>query len=613
MTTTPAMRPRPWKRLASHVRHELREQRRPIGVACCALIAEVCLRLLEPWPIRVVFDYVLPGAKLPLPLWIPQLSPMWLAALAAVAVLLFVGLRALAGYVQTVALALAANRVLTSLRAALFRRLQFLPLSFHQSARAGDLTVRLTSDVGMLQDVALTAALPLLADAFVLVGMIGLMLWLHPTLTLIALVPVPLFLVRWRRTQRSIRDVSRVQRRREGAMAASVAESFSAIKTVQALALEHAVGKAFTSANVKGAAEGVKAKRLAAGLERSVDLLIALSTGILLWLGATYVMEGRMTPGELLVFLSYLKTALKPLQSFAKYTSRLGKATAAAERVVEVLDKVPEIADRPGAVVAPRFAGKITFDSVRFGYTDGSPVLQDVSFDVAPGQLVAVVGRSGAGKTTIANLLMRLYEPTRGRVCIDDRDIRDFTLASLRSQVGVVLQDTVLFAGSIRDNITLGAGAVPDDLVQEALEIANADEFVQALPQGLDTPVGERGVTLSNGQRQRLAIARAVVRRTPLLILDEPTVGLDEENDTAVSEALIRLAKGRTTFLITHALHLAARADVVIVVGEGRIMEMGTPHVLLNGPGTFASWHSDQSCRLRQVQRPVSVSHAAAR
>lgn len=320
-----------------------------------------------------------------------------------------------------------------------------------------------------------------------------------------------------------------------------------------------------------------------------------------------------MTPGELLVFLSYLKTALKPLQSFAKYTSRLGKATAAAERVVEVLDKVPEIADRPGAVVAPRFAGKITFDSVRFGYADGSPVLQDVSFDVAPGQLVAVVGRSGAGKTTIANLLMRLYEPTRGRVCIDDRDIRDFTLASLRSQVGVVLQDTVLFAGSIRDNITLGAGAVPDDLVQEALEIANADEFVQALPQGLDTPVGERGVTLSNGQRQRLAIARAVVRRTPLLILDEPTVGLDEENDTAVSEALIRLAKGRTTFLITHALHLAARADVVIVVGEGRIMEMGPPHVLLNGPGTFASWHNDQSCRLRQVQRPVSVSHAAAR
>ena len=601
-----------WQRLAVHLRESLRRERITLIVAAGALLAEVGLRALEPWPLKLIFDHLLPGSRSGGRSWVPDLPLQQLALSAAIALLLIVAFRAVSGYVQTVALALSANRVLTSLRAALFRRLQLLPLSFHTKARAGDLTIRLTNDVGMLQDVAITAALPLLADAVMLVGMLGVMFWLQSTLTSLALIPLPFFLMRWRRTHRDIRDVSRMQRKREGAIAASVAESFSAIRTVQALALEEVLGRAFTKQNARSADQGVRAKRLAAGLERSVDILIAVSTGVLLWQGTLRVMRGTMSAGELVIFISYLKAAFKPLQSFATYTGRLGKASAAAERVLEVLDHAGERADRADAIVAPTFRGAIEFRGVSFSYGDGHDVLTNASFSIPAGQLVAVVGGSGAGKSTIASLLIRLYEQHAGAVCVDGIDVRDVTLASLRAQVGIVLQDTVLFAGTIRDNLTLGAGAVSDSMLDMALRVASADAFVRAMPKGLDTPVGERGVTLSNGQRQRLAIARAVLRATPMLILDEPTAGLDDENERVVSDAILRLTKGRTTLLITHALHLAAQADTVLVVGNGGIVEQGSPAELLRTGGAFAAWYREHAARMPHAPVPLPVTHAVA-
>ncbi len=603
---------RPWRRLASAMRPALIAERRTIALAGAALLAEVGLRALEPWPLKLIFDHLVSGVALTATRWHPALATSQLAAVSALALLALVSLRALSGYIQTVALALSANRVLTSLRAALYRRLQLLPLSFHATARAGDLTVRLTGDVGMLQDVALTAALPLLADGFMLLGMLGLMLWLQPGLTLLVLVPLPLFVFRWRRTHRSIREASRQQRTREGALAAAVAEAFSAIKTVQALSLETTLGRTFTTQNTKSADQGVRAKRLSAALERSVDLLIAISTGILLWRGTLLVVRGAMSPGELLVFVSYLKAGFKPLQSFAKYTSRLGKATAAAERVVEVLDHAPEIADRAHAIVAPAYRGDVIFDRVGFHYADQRTVLRDASFTIETGEFVAIVGQSGAGKSTLSNLLLRLYEPTSGRVLIDGIDVQDVTIASLRSQIGVVLQDTILFAGSIRDNLALGVDAVDDRAIDAALRVANAFEFVHAMPGGLDAAVGERGVTLSNGQRQRLAIARAVLRATPILLLDEPTVGLDDENEAVVCDAILRMTKGRTTFLITHALHLAARADRVLVLVDGRIAENGSPSELLAAGGAFAAWYGERTTRTPNGSAPLRRSHAVA-
>lgn len=599
----------PWRRLARHLGPELARERRPIALAAVALMAEVALRVAEPWPVKVLIDHALGSA--PWPTWLPAgLDPATLALLCGGALLTIVGLRAASGYVETVALALAANRVLTRLRGTLFHRLQLLPLTYHQKARAGDLTVRLTSDVGMLQDVTLTAALPLLADAGILVGMVALMAWRQPALTAVALLPLPFFLLRWRGTHRRIRDAARVQRKREGAMAATASESLSAIRTVQALSLGDAIGATFSRENQRTASQGVRAKRLAAGLERSVDVAIALSTALLLWYGTQLVLRQRMTAGDLLVFAAYLKTAFKPLQSFAKYTSRLGKAAAAAERVLDVLDRTPGAVDAPGAVAATHLRGEVHLDDLHFAYHSDAPVLSGVSARVRPGELVAIVGASGAGKSTLVHLLLRLYPPSRGQIRVDGQPVDALTLASWRSQVGVVLQDTVLFAGTVRENLTLGTPGRTDDQLLAALRLANADGFVAAMPQGLDTMLGERGATLSNGQRQRLSIARAVLRDTPILVLDEPTVGLDEENEQAVCEALLRLARGRTTFLVTHALHLAARADRVLVLQSGRLAEDGTPAELLRRGGAFASWYRDQSARHSGAVVPLPVSHA---
>lgn len=598
-----------WRRLAPHLLPALRAQRATIALATASLLAEVALRLAEPWPLKLVFDRVLPQAGRTA--GAAGLEASQVISLAAIALVAAVSLRAVASYIQTVALATVASRALTGVREALFRQMQLLPLGFHARARAGDLTVRLTNDVGMLQDVAVTALLPLLGDATILVGMTALMLWMQPGLALIACAPLPFFLFRWRRTHGRLREAARAQRAREGAMAAAAAESVSAIRTVQALSMQDAMAGTFGRQNAGSLKQGVRSKRLAAGLERSVDILIALSTALVLWRGAYEVLGGAMSAGDLVVFVAYLKAAFKPLQSFAKYTARLGKASAAAERVLEILETPVGTPDAPGAIVAPPLRGAVRFEVVSFGYEPDVPILREVSFSIAPGELVAVVGRSGAGKSTLASLLTRLHEPVSGRIVVDGEDIRAYRRESYRAQVGVVLQDTVLFAGTLRHNLQLVAPDADDTRLLAALRDSHALEFIAPLPDGLDTMVGERGVTLSNGQRQRLALARAFLRNTPLVVLDEPTAGLDEDNEQAVAAAIARLARGRTTILVTHALHLAARADRVLVLDGGQVVEQGAPSVLVRDGGQFARWYREQAARSGIAPAPVpyAVSH----
>lgn len=586
------------------MRHQLwpyaRKQLWLIAGALLALIAEIGLRLLEPWPLKIVFDHVLlpqgrPGART-LPI-VGELTTMQLLVVAAAAIVLVIGARALASFVQTVGFALAGNRACSALRDDLFRKLQALPLSYHTRARTGDLLLRVIGDAGMLRDVVVTAAVPLVANILLFVSMVAVMFWLRWDLALLAVLPAPLFFLSTLRLTRKIGDVSRRQRQREGSLASAAAEAINAIRTVQAMSIEDAFARAFHDQGTKSLREGVKAKRLAAGLERTTDLLIAVSTALVVFYGTVLALRQQMTPGDLVVFLAYLKSAFKPLQDFAKYTGRMAKAGSAAERIVDVLAEDSTICDSPTARPAPAFRGRIQFDRVSFAYDEGGKVLDDLDFIVEPGEKVAIVGESGVGKSTIAALVLRLYDATSGRVLIDGSDIRSYTLRSLRSQIAAVLQDSPLFAMSIRDNILIGTTGKTERDVVAAATVAGARDFIDRMPEGFATIVGERGATLSQGQRQRIAIARAVLRASPILILDEPTTGLDEENHREVVEALERVAEDRTVLLVTHDLTLAARADRVLSIAGGRLIESGTPAQLIRLGGRYASLLRLQSGR----------------
>jgi ATP-binding cassette subfamily B protein len=449
--------------------------------------------------------------------------------------------------------------------------------------------------VGLLQEITVTALLPLLANCLILVGMVSIMFWLNVQLALLALGMIPLFWFSTIRLTRRIREVSQQQRRREGAMASTASESMTAIKIVQALSLQNHFASAFTGQNKKNLKEGVKAKRLAANLERTVDVLIGAATALVLWRGAELVLSNALTPGDLLVFLSYLKNAFKPLRNFAKYTGRLAKASAAGDRILDLLDQTPEVYDLPDAVVAHPFEGTVQFRDVGFDYESGHPALQNIDFMVKAGQKVAIVGHSGSGKSTLANLMLRLYDPNQGSILIDGQDIRHYTLESLRSQISVVLQDSLLFAASVWDNIAYGCPNSTQEEVIKAAKLANAHDFILHLPQGYDTVLGERGVTLSGGQRQRIAIARAAIRQAPILILDEPTTGLDKGNEQEVLEALHRLAQGCTTFLIVHDLELAASADFILYIEKGYLLEQGTHKQLMELNDRYATLYRLQS------------------
>ncbi len=572
------------------------KEKKLLVLSVTAVIFGVGFQLLEPWPLKLIYDCIFHvtshSGNLPL---LKTLRPSVLLPVSALSMVAITGFAAIADYFSAVCLSLAASRILAEIRGRLFQHLANLSISFHNRNKTGDLITRVTYDIDRLREVIVTSVLPLINNTLTLSAMLVVMFWMNWRLALIVLVAFPLFFAAVLRLTRKIKEVARVQRSREGAMAATTAEAIGSIRIVQALSLQKLFLGVFSVANTKSLQAGAKAQKLSAGLERTVEVLAASTTALVLWSGARQVLNGFLTPGDLIVFVSYLRTGFKPLRQLAKYLGQIAKALASGERILDLLDVSSEIQDSPTAISAPPFAGRIRFENVYFEYEPGSPVLRNLSFEIGSGDHVAVVGPSGSGKSTLASLLLRFHDPTAGRILIDGRDIRDYTLESLRSQMSIVMQDSVLFAVTVRDNIGFGAvGAGTEDII-EAARLANAHGFITEMSQQYDTILGERGATVSGGQRQRIAIARAAVRKAPIIILDEPTTGLDLNNEREVTAALDRLSENRTTLLITHNLESVRDCDLVLYIGDGTIAELGCHEELLARDSEYAAMYRSQS------------------
>ncbi|EDX85282.1 ABC transporter, ATP-binding protein [Synechococcus sp. PCC 7335] len=585
---------------------QIRKQKGLLLLAGLALVAKVLARLLAPWPLKLIFDFVLVpdahSAELDWPL-LRDLSPNLLLAVLAIAIIATAALRAMSAYASLVGLSLAASRIIAEVRADLYAHIQRLSLSFHYRSKSGDLITRLTSDVDTLRGATVNATLPLAVDTLTLISMVCVMFWIDWELALIGTMVFPLFVISSLRMTKRIKTVSRQQRRRESAMAATVAESIGAIKVVQALSLEKRLEKIFASDNRQSLEDTARTQQLSSGLQRTAEILVAIATALVLWRGAILVQQGTATPGDLLVFITYLKTAFKPTRDLAKEAAKISKATASGERIIDLFEMIPDIRNQPGAIAAPPFHGDIAFRNVYFAYEANRMVLENVSFEAKAGQRIALVGPSGSGKSTLVSLLLRLYDPLLGQVTIDGRDIREYELDSLRQQISIVLQDSILFGTTVRENIAYGidygvgygSGGVSDAEIEKAAKLANAHDFILRLPDGYDTLMSERGSTLSGGQRQRIAIARAAVRQARIVILDEPTVGLDNKSEKAVNEALTRLTTSATTFLITHDLRVSKEFDQILYVENGQILERGTHSALMHQGGHYAALYQIQT------------------
>ena len=581
------------------VRHLARSHWKPLTLALLAVMGETVADVLEPWPIKIVVDNILQGKTLP-----PRLEPIValfppnvFATLnfALTAVLLIAAIGAIAAYCEKVLTTSVAQWVAHDLRRMVYQRIQRLSLAEHGESRTGDLLTRVTSDIDAVQDFITSALLGIVINVLTLAGMLGVMFYMNWRFTLVGLsVAPPMFLLVYFYTKR-IKKASRLVKKREGELLSGVAEKLTSIQVVQAFAREDYEDQRFDWESRQNVAAGLRARSVKARLSPMVDLLVAVGTCLVLGYGARLVMSGALSTGELIIFLLYLGKTYKPMRDLSKMTNTVSKAMISFERIQELLDMESRIRDMPGARTAPRFSGALEFDRVSFSYDGTNPILTNVSMRIEPGQVAAIVGPSGTGKTTIAGLIPRFFDPQSGRITIDGHDIRDFTLKSLRDQVSFVLQDTLLFRGTVWENIAYGKPEAEIEETVRAAEQANAHEFIVKMPDSYATMVGERGVTLSGGQRRRIAIARAIVRDTPILILDEPTAGLDAASERYVTEALERLMKGRTSIVIAHHLNTIRNADVIFVVKDAEVVERGSYDELLAKGGVFAGLHAIQS------------------
>src|SRR5262245_36852052 len=582
-----------WRTIYRAFAPDVRKQRSKLAAGMAFGLVYALARVVEPWPLKVVFDQVLfhkpANGSWSSIFTVFGSSPYDILA-AAAALLVAAGLaRGVSYYYEDLLLSTAAQEIVYRIRARLYRHLHSLPVGFHQRRRTGDTLVRLSSDMIVLRDMLVDSIVNIGTGILMVVLMLAVMFAVDPFLTLLSVGSIPLVALLSALYGRSIRASSRKQRKREGQVASLMHEALGAVAVVQLYGAEEREQQRFKDVNRRSLKQGIKATRIEARMNQGVELALTAATVVVLWAGTLRALHGALTPGELVVFISYLRAAYRPLRRASKTVQRSAKAFAAAERIVELLETKPELTDAPDAVPAPPFAGRIAYEDVRFGYEPGRQVIHGVSAVAGRGSTVAVVGSTGSGKSTLLSLVPRLFDPSGGRVTIDGHDLCSLTLQSIRDQISLVQQDTVLFGLSIAENIRYGCPEATDEEVAQAAEAAGLSELIGELPDGFDTLLTERGASLSGGQRQRVAIARALVRRTPILLLDEPTTGLDPASRQGVIGALRHLMHESTTLVATHDMELARNADEIIVLGQGRVVDRGTYEALSERSDGFRS------------------------
>jgi ATP-binding cassette subfamily B protein/subfamily B ATP-binding cassette protein MsbA len=574
-----------------------RPYRRHLAAVLAAMALAVALDVLRPWPMKVLVDQVLGGQAAPLggvQAMLPGAdSPRGLLAWVALATVAIFLAGTLVATIQAVVGVRFGQRMVYDLAADLFLHLQRLSLLFHSHRPVGDSIARVTADPYGAHLLVNGALLPLLQSAVSLAAMFGVMWALDPVLTLLSLAVMPFLVLAIAVFGGPMRTRTRTRLDLEGRLIASVQQALTAIPVVQAFTREELEHARFRRYARETAVAYQRATLADMWFKLAVGLVTTAGTATVMWVGGLYALDGRVSVGTVLVFLAYLASLYTPLNALTHTASTLQHARANADRVIEILDTPPDVRDRPDARDV-RLRGHVVYDDVTFGYAAGRPVLRHVSLEARPGEVLAVVGPTGAGKTTLVNLLLRFFDPWSGRITIDGHDLTALRVRALREQVAVVLQEPFIFPLTIADNIAYGRPGAGRTAIAAAAAAANAADFIDALPEGYDTPVGERGMTLSGGEKQRLAIARALLKDAPILILDEPTSALDARTERLLLEALARLMAGRTTFIIAHRLSTIQAADRILVLTDGTIVEQGPHAALLERGGLYATLHRTQ-------------------